>query len=357
MKLKPLQKITWKSPSNIALIKYWGKHGNQLPNNASLSFSLSEAYTITTIELLKKKSKKDIEFEFLFHGEKLEHFQNKIQTYLESLKKEISIISNYKLVISSQNSFPHSAGIASSASSMSALALCLCSLQNQHEKNEKKRSPTSEEYNRYVSSIARLGSGSAARSMYGHFSVWGKNECVKNARDEYAISFPEIFHSDFDDLQDTILIISNEVKHVSSRAGHALMNHHPMEKQRYLNANKRLADILLALKKGDWNLFCETTEAEALELHALMMTSSPSFILMKPNTLEVIERIRTFRRHTKIPVCFTLDAGPNVHIIYPYNEKKNVRNFIQSELLKYCVKKMVIYDSMGKGPSQIIDES
>ena len=77
---------------------------------------------------------------------------------------------------------------------------------------------------------------------------------------------------------------------------------------------------------------------------------------MKPNTLEIIERIRNFRAETKIPVCFTLDAGPNVHVLYPHSEKTKVRNFIQSELLPYCIKKKVIYDHMGKGPSQIMND-
>jgi diphosphomevalonate decarboxylase len=156
-------------------------------------------------------------------------------------------------------------------------------------------------------------------------------------------------------LQDTILIVHEGIKSVSSRAGHALMDTHPMRKQRYVNANNRLQELLSVLQTGDLEKFCMLTEAEALELHALMMTSNPSFILMKPNTLEIIERIRSFRAETKIPVCFTLDAGPNVHILYPFSQKKQVRNFIQSELLKLCSQKKAIYDGMGRGPKQLLE--
>ncbi|MBC8046783.1 MAG: diphosphomevalonate decarboxylase [Fimbriimonadaceae bacterium] len=343
-------KITWRSPSNIALIKYWGKHGIQLPNNPSLSLTLSEAYTDTSVELKKKRSKKEIEIDFLFEGEKKPPFEEKLLAFLSTIKNDVSFIKNYRLIIRSENSFPHSAGIASSASSMGALALCLLSQQFLTGKQ------INGDFFQTASNYARLGSGSAARSIYGGFTVWGKTDSIKNSNDNYAIQYPIEYHKDFTDLQDTILIINSDEKNVSSRAGHALMNNHPMEKQRYVNANKRLQDILLALKKGDWNLFCETVEAEALELHALMMTSTPSFILMKPNTLAVIEKIRQFRIETKIPVCFTLDAGPNVHVIYPYFEKKKVRNFIQSELLQYCVKKKVIYDVMGNGPKQIVED-
>lgn len=344
--------ITWQSPSNIALIKYWGKHGNQLPNNASLSLTLSQATTTTSLSLKKKRKKSTIEIDFTFEGEKNEKFAEKIITYLDGIKADFPLITENKLIINSENSFPHSAGIASSASSMSALALCLLSQSMIADKKEYKP----EEFYQKASHYARIGSGSASRSVYPDFSVWGKSTHIKNANDKFAIQYPDKFNSDFNDLQDSILIVNEKEKSVSSRAGHALMQNHPMAAQRYKNAEARMKSLLSALAKGDWELFCNTVETEALELHALMMTSNPSFILMKPGTLEIIERIRRFRDETKIPVCFTLDAGPNVHVIYPYFEKKKVRNFIQEELLEFCTKKKVIYDSMGNGPQLRIDE-
>lgn len=342
---------TWKSPSNIALIKYWGKHGEQLPNNPSLSMTLSEAHTITSLDLKKKRSKKNLELDFLFAGEKNEKFADKLTAFLETLIPQMPWLAEHRLVLRSNNSFPHSAGIASSASAMSALALCVMSIQRMRTQQPENDAA----FLQQSSVIARLGSGSAARSVYPGFSVWGKTTAVKRSSDAFAIPFPIDFHPDFNELQDSILIVSAQEKSVSSRAGHALMNNHPMASQRYKNAHARLKELLKALKHADWPLFCKIVETEALELHALMMTSDPSFILMHPNTLAIIERIRFFRNTTQIPVCFTLDAGPNVHVLYPYFAKKEVRNFIQSELLPFCAKKKVIYDRMGDGPAMLID--
>ncbi len=342
--------FTWKSPSNIALIKYWGKHDRQLPNNASLSLTLREAHTITSLKLQKKRTKKNIELDFTFAGARNEKFAEKLTAFLATLTTDMPWLTKNRLVLQSDNSFPHSAGIASSASAMSALALCLMSVQ----RIQTGKYADDASFLQMASHYARLGSGSAARSVYPEFTVWGKTTAVKGSSDAYALPFPAHYHPDFNELQDSILIVSDQEKSVSSRAGHALMDGHPMAAQRYKNAQRRLKDLLQALTHADWSLFCKTVETEALELHALMMTSDPTFILMHPNTLAIIDRIRFFRAQTGIPVCFTLDAGPNVHLLYPYFAKKEVRNFIQSELLKFCHKKSVIYDQMGDGPSMML---
>ncbi|MEZ5014727.1 MAG: diphosphomevalonate decarboxylase [Chitinophagales bacterium] len=342
--------VTWRSPSNIAIIKYWGKHGNQLPNNASLSLTLSNASTETSLKLLRKRSKKEIEVDFRFEGEKNPAFAEKITTYITSLHKEMSWLSTHRLQIHSSNSFPHSAGIASSASSMSALALCLLSTDVMQGRKLKP-----EQFFSVAGNYARLGSGSACRSVFPGFALWGKTDLIETASDKTAIPFPENYHPDFEEMQDSILIVHAGEKPVSSRAGHALMRTHSMADQRYANAHTRLKTLIQVLRSGDWETFCSITEAEALELHALMMTSDPSYILMRPNTLAIIEKIRHFRADTKIPLCFTLDAGPNVHVLYPWFVKKEVRNFIQSELLEFCAKKKVIYDQMGRGPVQVME--
>lgn len=348
--LKNIKSI-WKSPSNIALIKYWGKHGLQLPNNPSLSMTLDASFTQTSVQLKKRRSKKQIEIDFYFEEKKQPEFAFKIEQYFLLLMQEFPWLKKYRIEIKSENSFPHSAGIASSASSMSALALCLSSIHLQLGFKK-----TMHDFYESASNTARIGSGSASRSLFGEFCVWGETKLIKAASNQFAIAYPDEYHSEFKNLQDTILLVDDGVKSVSSRAGHTLMEHHPMSAVRYQNAHQRLKDLLLALKLGDWNLFTQTIEIEALELHALMMTSTPSFILMAPESLAIIEKIRRFRNETKIPVCFTLDAGPNVHVLYADSERKKVRNFIQSELLPFCIKKKCIYDRMGKGPSQIIQE-
>ena len=119
-------KIIWRSPSNIALIKYWGKYGNQLPRNASISFTLDAAHTETTLEYGPKMTeKKGISVDFLFNGISNKSFAERIEKFLHQLLPIFPFLSQIELTIFSSNSFPHSAGIASSASAMSALALCL----------------------------------------------------------------------------------------------------------------------------------------------------------------------------------------------------------------------------------------
>ncbi|HKK80617.1 MAG TPA: hypothetical protein VJ909_00125, partial [Prolixibacteraceae bacterium] len=126
--MKPDFQTSWKSPSNIALIKYWGKHGIQLPNNPSLSMTLNKANTFTRIKAYRLDS--GIQVKYYFEKKQRVDFEKKILKYLQKLIDDMPFINEYAFEINSSNSFPHSTGIASSASSMSALALCLVSLEN-----------------------------------------------------------------------------------------------------------------------------------------------------------------------------------------------------------------------------------
>jgi diphosphomevalonate decarboxylase len=150
------------------------------------------------------------------------------------------------------------------------------------------------------------------------------------------------------------LIVSGETKSVSSRAGHGLMEGNPYATARYAQANENIKNLLSALKSGDLDTFINITESEALQLHALMMCSNPSFILMKPNTLRIIEEVRNFRNETHIPLCFTLDAGPNVHLLYPESEAEKVEHFIKDNLAAYCVDNKWIADRVGDGPKKLL---
>ena len=122
---------------------------------------------------------------------------------------------------------------------------------------------------------------------------------------------------------------------------------------RYAQANKNLRDLIVALKKGDLEKFGSIVEDEAMTLHALMMCSSPSFVLLAPSTLSMIEKIRRFREETKLPVYFTLDAGPNIHLLYPNNIKRKVDTFIFDELEQHCEQGKMIHDNVGKGPFKV----
>ena len=343
--------ITWRSPSNIAIIKYWGKYGQQLPRNPSLSLTLAASCTDTQLEYALKEADDPagIHLEFNFHGEENEAFRGKVLDYLTSLLPVFPFLEQLKLTINTGNSFPHSAGIASSASSMSSLALCLCSLEDVLFSTLQEPA----DYDRKASYLARLGSGSACRSIFPHAALWGETPLVAGSSNEYAVPMGDQIHEAFKDLHDDILIVSQAEKSVSSRAGHALMDGHPYAEVRYAQARSRLAQVLEAMRTGDLATFGKITEDEALTLHGLMMSSNPGYLLLHPNTLAIIERVREYRAATGHPVYFTLDAGPNVHLIYPGEIVHEVRAFIERDLEEYCDEGYVQLDWVGEGPEEM----
>jgi len=339
--------VRWSSPSNIALVKYWGKHGRQLPSNSSVSFTLENARSTTSLSWnYKETNNNKISLKFFFEDEEKKSFADKIEKFLTSILEDFPFLTQLRLEIRSANSFPHSAGIASSASSMSALALCLCELETILFNLD----VTEEEFLKKASYFARLGSGSACRSLYSNLVTWGEhNDERVHSDNEFAFPLKK-YDPIFDSFRDSILIVDAGEKSVSSRAGHALMTTHPFAQVRFDNARKNMVELINAMELGDLSKFGEIVESEALELHGLMMNSTPSFILMKPNTLEIINKVRQFREETSLPLYFTLDAGPNVHLLYPDNIFDKVQSFIKTDLLKLTASGVSIEDKVGKGP-------
>lgn len=340
--------VGWKAPSNIALVKYWGKKGPQLPSNPSVSFTLSKCLTETHIKWSVDPEKKSgPKIDLTFEGKEAPHFQQKIEKFLGTIVDVCPWLDWCHLKIEGHNTFPHSAGIASSASSMAALALCLCSI-------EQKLTGTLDEPRRFyekASFLARLGSGSASRSIFPKAALWGDMSAF-GGRDEYALPVSNI-HQSFENFADAILIVSDAEKEVSSSAGHALMDQHPYRQIRFSRARENCHKVIKAIAEGDIKSFGEILEQEALELHALMMLSQPSFILMRPGTLSIIEKVRAYRKRSRLPVYFTLDAGPNIHLLYQEAYRPEVIRFIENELLEHCQDRRWIDDKMGTGPEQV----
>lgn len=337
--------VTWHSPSNIALVKYWGKQPVQIPANPSISFTLDTCATTTKLSYNKRKGTgQQFEFDLLFDGRPKEEFKPKIRKFFERIEVYVPFIKDFHFTIETSNSFPHSSGIASSASGMSALALCLMSL-------EKKLFPETSETYFYTkaSFLARLGSGSASRSVQGGLVTWGVHEMLPGSSNEYASKYPFKVHPLFMSYNDTILLVDKGEKKVSSTLGHDLMHEHPYATARFEQAEENLSKLKTVLETGDLNGFMTIVESEALSLHAMMMTSMPYFILMKPATMEIIEKIWAFRDKTGLPVCFTLDAGANVHVLYPEHEYVKIYEFIKNELVAYCQKGHYICDRVGDG--------
>ncbi|MGB5435986.1 MAG: diphosphomevalonate decarboxylase [Maribacter sp.] len=343
-------KVTFKAPSNIALVKYWGKKEDQIPANPSLSFTLDACATTTSISYAIVKGKgSGFSFEFLFDGKPKPDFEPKILTFFKRIVYYLPFLREYHFTIDTSNSFPHSSGIASSASGMAALALGLMHL-------EKELDPkiTQEFFFRKASFLARLGSGSACRSIEGDLMLWGGHKDIPGSSDLYAIKYPFEVHDVFHGYHDTILLVDKGQKQVSSTVGHDLMHGHPFAEQRFAQAHEHISKLRGVLATGDLKEFISIVESEALTLHAMMMTSRPYFILMKPNTLKIIEKIWAFRATSNTHLCFTLDAGANVHVLYPKDEKEKVNQFIKDELVAYCENGQYICDRIGFGAKRVL---
>ncbi len=349
-------KISWQSPSNIALVKYWGKYGEQKPMNASVSFTLKNSHTITSLSFEKKNSE-GFDFEVYLDGKRETSFEPKIQKFFERIEVYLPFLKEYRFKIETSNSFPHSSGIASSASGISALALCLMDMEMQMlpEISITLQETDSNFFNQKASFLARLGSGSACRSVDGPLIIWGEHPEIDNSTNCFGTKYPYEVHKNFENYQDTILLVDKGEKQVSSSVGHNLMLDHPFAEQRFRQAKSNLSKLIPIFKSGDVSEFIKIVESEALSLHAMMLTSMPYFILMKPNTLEIINRIWKFREETESMVCFTLDAGANVHVLYPEAEKKQVLQFIKNELLPFCKDGEFIEDEVGPGAFRIQD--
>ena len=279
-----------------------------------------------------------------FEGKEKEEFKPKIAAFFKRVQEYCPYVFDYKMIINSENSFPHSSGIASSASGLSAIAMCLMSLEQKLNPNL-----TQEFIHKKASFLARLGSGSASRSVEGPLVVWGEHPEIAGSSDIFGVQFPYKVHSVFENYQDAILLVDKGEKQVSSTVGHNLMHAHPFAENRFKQANENLSKMSKILQEGDRKAFINLVESEALTLHAMMLTSNPYFILMKPNTLSIIHKIWEFRATQNSNICFTLDAGANVHVLYPFSEKEKVNRFIENELAQYCQKKQYILDAVGLG--------
>ncbi len=340
---------SWRAPSNIALVKYWGKFKGQIPANPSISFTLSESHTGTTTRFERLTFQKEgPTFDLFFEGQSRPDFNPKIRIFLERIFPYAPWLGQYHLTINTENSFPHSSGIASSASSMAALALCITEM-------ERDMVPTMDDHSffRKASFLARLGSGSACRSIEGPIVSWGTHDGLEGGSDLFGTAYRGPVHELFEDYQDTILLVHKGKKTVSSTAGHALMEGHAFAEQRFKQAHSNLTALTEVFEKGDLGRFVQIVESEALSLHAMMMTSLPYYLLMKPNTVAIIEKVWEYREDSDVPLCFTLDAGANVHLLYPHSSRDKVLQFIKNELIAYCEKGQYICDASGNGAERL----
>ncbi|WHF53125.1 diphosphomevalonate decarboxylase [Chryseobacterium gotjawalense] len=334
------KKVSESCPSNIALIKYWGKYENQIPANPSISYTLNLCKTNTEIEFVAGDK---FSVQTFLAGKEESKFAEKIEKYFKNIEEYLPWILKGKYTIRTENTFPHSSGIASSASGFGAIAKCLMELDEQFS------GKVDEDFKlRKASFLARLGSGSACRSLYDGMVVWGETKEVSGSSDLFGVRYPnEEIHEVFRNFNDWVLLIHEGEKSVSSTVGHGLMNTNPYAERRFQEAHENFATLKTILKNGDMTAFIQMVEHEALTLHAMMMMSEPAFILMKSGTLAVINKIWEFRKETSLPLFFTLDAGANVHLLFPANiDEDKIQEFIIKELIQHTQNNGVVKDVM-----------
>lgn len=334
------QKVIESCPSNIALIKYWGKYENQIPANPSISYTLNLCKTNTEMEFVPSER---FSVQTFLAGKEELRFAEKIETYFKKIEEYLPWILKGTYIIKTENTFPHSSGIASSASGFGAIAKCLLTL----DKTFSGQTDASFAVKK-ASFLSRLGSGSACRSLYDGMVVWGETKEVDGSSDLFAVRYPNNeIHEVFRNFNDWVLLIHEGEKSVSSTVGHGLMNTNPYAERRFQEAHENFASLKEILKVGDMQSFIKLVEHEALTLHAMMMMSEPAFILMKTGTLAVINKIWEFRKETDLPLFFTLDAGANVHLLFPSNKDEDqIKEFIIKELVPHTQNNGVVKDVM-----------
>ncbi len=294
--------------SNIALIKYWGKRDftDNIPLNGSVSMTLSDAITTTTVIWDSSLSQDEIYLD----GERvLDGRGLRVSRYLDRIRADY-----YRMHarVASMNSFPAGTGIASSASGFAALATAAFAAMSEEM-------PSDRELTRW----ARRGSGSACRSIHGGFVEWLPGQ---EDDDSYGV---QLVSEDFWDLRDLVVLVSKAPKAISSSEGHKIASRHPFMAARQELLSDRMLATKGAIANRDLATLGALVEHEALEMHAIMMSGQPAALYMQPGTLRLLHAIRAWREDG-LGVFFTLDAGPNVHVLCEGKDAVEVRQRIEA---------------------------
>jgi diphosphomevalonate decarboxylase len=289
---------TAQAAANIAFIKYWGNRDNALriPMNGSISMNLDGLFTRTTVSF-----QPSLPFdELIINGHEVAGPGRERVSYILDLIRSMAKIEDRAEVMTSNN-FPSGAGIASSASAFAALALA----------GSKAAGLNLSE--RDLSRLARRGSGSAARSIPGGFVEW---QAGTSDDDSFAYT---ISGTDHWKLVDCVAIVSTSHKKTGSTEGHSLAPTSPLQEARVADAPRRLELCRSAILNCDFGAFASIVELDSDMMHSVMMTSMPALHYWKSASLEVMGQVRAWRAEG-IPACYTVDAGPNVHVICPESE-------------------------------------
>jgi diphosphomevalonate decarboxylase len=337
-----LKTATATAPSNIALIKYWGKSDATInwPANDSLSMTLSRARTITTARVNESALEQD-QHSLAFSGHESRRPTAKTVRFLEWLRYEIAHFGQAKgaLEISTQNTFPSSCGIASSASGYAALTMAAAGawLGINSIAGLESAGITRD----LLAKWARRGSGSACRSISGGFVYWERGKAPE------VQSVKTIFAPAYWPLADLIVLIDQSAKHVSSSEGHARAFTSPMMLPRLESLPGRLQQVAAAIESRDLEKLGDLIENEATEMHDIMKTSTPRTEYFGAPTVQFLDWLRQCRRSGDFHAWFTLDAGPNPHLLCRPEDS----TFIRNKILANFPGTHVMEDLTGDGAS------
>ena len=280
---------------NIAFIKYWGNRDQQLvlPSNGSISMNLDGLFTRTqvTFDPVLEADELNLNGQEA-HGPELE----RVSAFLDLVRARAGLVSCAQ--VESSNNFPTGAGIASSAAAFAALALAASSAAGLQLSEVE------------LSRLARRGSGSACRSVPGGFVEWLPGE---DDRSSYAFT---IAPADHWALVDCIAVISPAHKATGSSEGHALAVTSPLQAARVAGAPARLEACRQAILARDFEALAAVVELESNLMHAVIQTSDPPLLYWQPATVSIMLAVSEWRRGG-LPACYTVDAGPNVHVLCP----------------------------------------
>jgi diphosphomevalonate decarboxylase len=319
---------TAQASPNIAFIKYWGNRDNilRLPMNGSISMNLDGLYTRTTVSF-----QHSLPFdELIINGHEIRGAGLDRISYMLDIIRSMAKL-HERAEVMSENNFPSGAGIASSAAAFAALAMAGSKAAGLN--------PSEPELSR----LARRGSGSASRSIPGGYVEW---QAGTSDEDSFAFSIAEPGHWD---LVDCVAIVSASHKKTGSTEGHFIAATSPLQAARIADAPRRLEICRNAILARDFNAFSSIVELDSDMMHAVMMTSRPALHYWKPASLEVMHCVRQWRMEG-IPVCYTVDAGPNVHVICLEPEA----HIIDKRLREIAGVENVLVARAG-GPAKIIE--
>ncbi len=301
-------RATAQAYSNIAFIKYWGNADEslRLPSNPSMSMNLEGVTTVTSVVWGDEPGADTLSINGAAADPKA---TQRVSHHLEAIRRRLGV--EVRADVTSENNFPMGAGIASSASSFAALTLAAVTAAG---------AILSE---RELSCIARLGSGSASRSIPAGYVEW----CTGDTHEESAAY--TIASASHWDLVDVVGIISTGHKDVGSREGHGTALSSDYQSTRVASAPARLERCKEALFGRDFVKFAEVVEHDSNMMHAVMMTSHPALFYWRPASLLLMESVRRWRSEG-LSVCYTLDAGPNVHCLTTAQDADEVERRVRS---------------------------